>query len=130
MVRNEARPGSQVIQWVSVPGGASNCTEFAATKYGWITYCAFLRTVSPQRLISTSISRSGPVSSHVKNESTAAGSSRDTSRTTNRYDPYPRLRESFTSALVHLSPSLLSPCLEMRRWSNPAWSVHAFEGSK
>src|SRR5579864_1898676 len=100
-VRNETRPGSHTIQCVSVPPGASKRIVFAATKYGCTTYCAFLFSDSPQRLISTSISRGGPLSSHVKKESTAAGSRRDTSRTTNRYEPYPKLRDSLTSPLIH-----------------------------
>src|ERR1700693_1721465 len=69
-VRNETRPASHTIQYVRVPPGASNRFVFAATKYGWTTYCAFLPSSSPQRVTSMSISRLGPWSSHVKNEST------------------------------------------------------------
>src|SRR5262245_2545239 len=55
---------------------------------------------------------------------TAAGSMWEVSRTTNMYDPYPRLRVRLTSAQVHLPGSP-----EMRRCRNPFSSVHAFAGS-
>src|ERR1700722_16711877 len=82
----------------------------------------------PQRESSTSISCrfcSDPTPFQVTRVRTAEDSRRETSRTSKRYVPYPRLRVSFTSAASHF-PGLP----EMRRCNAPLSSVQTFAESK